>query len=84
MLGPERKRPPLKSIQLSWICGDSGIHCLTHVRNAEHYDVIRPLMEKIFCMPASSAPAERVFTSTGVIVRPHHTRIGDDFLSARV
>jgi len=46
-------------------------------RAAEHYDVIRPLLEKIFCVPASSAPVER-----GMIDRPHGPRIGDDLLSA--
>jgi len=53
-------------------------------RAVKHYDVIRSLLEKIFCVPASSAPVERVFSCSGIIVRPHCARIGDDLLSALV
>ena len=52
---------------------------LAHAYAAEHYDIIHPLLDKIFCVPASSVPVERVFSCSGTIVRPHRDRIGDDF-----
>jgi len=53
-------------------------------RAAQHYDVIRRLLEKIFCVQSSSAPVERVFSCI-VIVGPHdHPSIDDDLLSALV
>ena len=52
---------------------------------AEHYSILSPLLEKLFCVPASSAPVERVFSlHGGIIMRPHRARIGDDMLSALV
>ena len=53
---------------------------------AEHYLYITsPLLQKLFCMPASSAPVERVFSHGGIIImRPHRARLGDEMLSALV
>jgi len=63
----------------------SGKEAWKVARAAQHYDVIRRLLEKLFCMPASSAPVERVFSCSVIIVRPHdHPRINDDLLSALV
>jgi len=50
---------------------------------SEHYSFLSPLMKKLFCVPASSAPVERVY-SHGGIMRPHRARLGDDMLSALV
>lgn len=51
---------------------------------AEYYSFLSPLLEKLFCVPASSAPVERVFSHGGIIMRPHRARLGDDMLSALV
>jgi len=51
---------------------------------AEHYDIIHPLLDKIFCVPALSAPVEEVFSYGGMIMRPHRARVGDQMLSALV
>jgi len=34
----------------------------------EHYNIMHPLLDKIFCVPASSAPVERVFSHGGIIM----------------
>jgi len=62
----------------------SGEEAWKVARAAEHYDVIRRLLEKIFCVLASSVPVERVFSCSGIIVRQHRPRIRDDLLSALV
>lgn len=43
-----------------------------------------PLLEKLFCIPATSAPVERVFSHGGIILRPHRARMSDDLLSSLV
>ena len=46
--------------------------------------IMRPLLDKIFCVQASSSPTEHEFSHGGVIMRPHHARLGDQVLSALV
>ena len=43
--------------------------------------VLRPLLEKIFSVPATSAPVECVFSHSGLIMRPHKARMSDRMLS---
>ena len=43
--------------------------------------VLRPLLEKIFSVPATSAPVECVFSHIGLIMRPHRARMSDRMLS---
>ena len=42
------------------------------------------LFEKVFCAPATSAPVERVFSSSGLLMRPHRARMSDKLLSELV
>jgi len=74
------------------MCGVDAVYCFTDVRSqglgvlaraAEHY-ITRPLLDKIFCVPASSAPVECVLSHGGVIMRPHRARLGDRMLPALV
>ena len=46
----------------------------------QKYLAIRPLIAKLFCIPATSAPVERVFSQGGIIMRPHRAKMGDDVL----
>lgn len=41
---------------------------------------LHQLFEKIFCVPASSAAVERVFSHSGLFLRPHRARMGDKVL----
>lgn len=46
----------------------------------QKYLALRPLIAKLFCIPATSAPVERVFSQGGIIMRPHRAKMGDDVL----
>jgi hypothetical protein len=50
------------------------------LRNDESMNKIYGLFEKIFCVPASSAPVERVFSHSGLFLRPHRAKMGDKAL----
>jgi hypothetical protein len=62
----------------------SGIEAWQLACTAEHYDIMKTLLEKIFCMSTSSAPVERVFSYSGIITRPNRAKLSDDMLSALV
>ncbi|CAF3940844.1 unnamed protein product [Rotaria sordida] len=36
---------------------------------------------KVLCVPATSAPVERVFSQSGLLIRPHRSRLSKDMLS---
>ena len=42
------------------------------------------LFERILAVPASSAPVERVFSNSGLIVRPHRAKMSDKLLESLV
>ena len=39
------------------------------------YNRLRPLFARIFCTPATSAPVERIFSQSGLIMRPHRANM---------
>lgn len=41
------------------------------------YEAMIPVLERIFCVPATSAPVERIFSRSGIIMRPHRNRLTD-------
>ena len=43
-----------------------------------------PLFERVLCASASSAPVERIFSQSGLIVRPHRAKISDKLLEGIV
>jgi len=46
--------------------------------------LLRPLLAKTFCTPATSAPVERVFSHSGFIMRPHRAKMNDGLLETLV
>ena len=42
------------------------------------------LFERILAVPAGSAPVERVFSNSGLIVRPHRAKMSDKLLESLV
>ena len=45
---------------------------------------LHELCEKIFCIPATTAPVERVFSTSGLSMQPHSARVGYKLLSELV
>ena len=50
----------------------------------EGFSRLKPLLEKLFSITATSAPVERVFSHSGLFIRPHRARMSDSTLSALV
>ena len=51
------------------------------VQQATQFTILHSLFKKIFCAPATSALVERVFSHSGLFMRPHRARMGDKMLS---
>jgi len=50
----------------------------------DKYSVIRPLFERLLCVPATSAPVERILSSSGLIMRLHRAKISDTLVETLV
>lgn len=48
------------------------------------YVSLRPLFSRVFCVPATSAPVERVFSQSGLIMRPNRAKMADTMLESLV
>ena len=48
------------------------------------FPLFKPLFEHVFCVPASSAPVERIFSQSGLIMRPNRARMSDSMLESLV
>ncbi|CAF1416375.1 unnamed protein product [Rotaria sordida] len=46
-----------------------------------HFPYLHRLALKVLCVPATAAPAERVFSKSGLLMRPHRNRLSKDMLS---
>ena len=44
------------------------------------YKGLWPLFARIRCIPATSAPVERVFSQSGILMRPHRAKMSDEVL----
>jgi hypothetical protein len=51
------------------------------IKEDKTFQLLHPLFERIFCTPATSAPVERVFSQSGLLMRPHRAKMGDKLLS---
>jgi hypothetical protein len=48
----------------------------------KEFSLLGPLFARVFCVPASSAPVERVFVQSGIMMRPHRAKnVGPDFVN---
>ena len=47
-----------------------------------HISCLASLFERVLCAPASSAPVERIFLQSGLIVRPNRARMSDTLLES--
>jgi hypothetical protein len=56
----------------------------TPVFTSDAYASLRPLFASIFCVPATSAPVERVLSQSGFITRPHRAKMSDTMLESLV
>jgi hypothetical protein len=50
----------------------------------KQFSYLSPLFSSIFCSPASSAPVERIFSHSGLIMRPNRARMTDTLLERLV
>ena len=45
---------------------------------------LQPLFQRLFCTPATSAPVERFFSQSGLLMRPHRAKLSDTMLETLV
>ena len=64
----------------------AGNSCIAwaNIRGDESIRILQPLLERVFSVPASSAPVERVFSQSGLIMRPNRSRLTKKMLSQLV
>ena len=53
-------------------------------RSNDSFRVMYPLLERVFCVTASSAPVERVFRQSGLMMKPNRSRLSKTLLSQLV
>ena len=54
------------------------VHWYNSVR--QEYLQLKPLFARMFCVPASSAPVERIFSHNGLLMRPNRAKMSDTVL----
>jgi len=51
---------------------------------SKQYRLLHPLFCRLLCTPATSAPVERIFSQSGIIMRPHRAKMSDSLLETLV
>ena len=46
-----------------------------------HFPHLHQLALRLLCVPATSAPSERIFSRSGILMRPHRSRLSKDILA---
>jgi len=88
--GSSRRRPTGRKKLLSYIKAinspavSSSPTSVSAVANTPEYAFLLPQFERVVCTPASSAPVERVFSQSGLLLRPHRARTSDKLLESLV
>jgi len=54
------------------------------IRQQKQFESLYPFLESVFAIRATSAPVERVFSHSGIFMRPHRARLSDKVLSDMV
>jgi len=57
---------------------------LSEVFNKSEFSLLCKFFERMFCSPASSASVERAFSQSGLLLRPHRSRMTDGLLESLV
>jgi len=57
---------------------------LSDAFSMDQFSSIRPLLERVLCVPASSAPVERIFSQSGLVMKPNRARMSDTLLEELV
>ena len=52
--------------------------------NSDTFKVLHPLLEKVFCPPATYVSVERIFSHSGLLMRANRARMADNMLSQLV
>ena len=63
---------------------DSEEITLEKLCKSDQYIAVVPLLQRLFCVPATSAPVERIFSQSGLIMRPHRARMSDSTLETLI
>jgi hypothetical protein len=53
---------------------------LLQICTSSDFSLLQGLFSRVLCAPASSAPVERVFSKSGLLLRPHRARMSDQLL----
>ena len=53
-------------------------------KKSNEFPALLKLANHAFCVPASSAPVERIFSAGGLMMRPHRARLSSDMLEMLV
>lgn len=61
---------------------DEQIDCLKYwSEKRTSFPCLYKLCNQVFCVPATSAPIERVFSHGGILMRPHRSSLGVELFS---
>jgi len=75
------------SIQLHYINSpefESSDLTLEQAWRLPQFKRLQPLFQRLFCTPATSAPVERIFSQSGLLMWPHRAKLSDTMLETLV